>query len=48
MTELTSEAFRSLCEEAAVHTVEVAIADTYAHLRGKRVPVGRYFDDHYR
>ena len=45
MTELTSEAFRSLCEEAAVHTVEVAIADTYAHLRGKRVPVGRYFDE---
>ncbi len=41
MTELTSEAVRSLCEEAAVHTLEVAIAYTYAHLRGKRFHVGR-------
>ena len=29
-------------EEAAVHTVEVAIVDTYGHLRGKRMPVGHF------
>lgn len=26
----------------AVHTVEVAVVDTYGHLRGKRVPAGRF------
>ncbi len=31
-------------EDAGVHTVEVAIVDTYGHLRGKRVPVGHFVD----
>lgn len=43
MTNLDTEAFQKICTEAGVHTVEVAVADTYAHLRGKRVPVDRYF-----
>jgi glutamine synthetase len=29
-------------KQAGVHTVEVGIADTYGHLRGKRVPVDRF------
>ena len=42
---LTAEAFRNLCFDNGVHTVEVAVVDTYAHLRGKRVPVDRFFDE---
>ena len=40
---LTLEAFQEMCEGNGVHTVEVAIPDTYGHLRGKRVPVDRFF-----
>ncbi len=35
--------FRAACAEAGVHTVEVAAPDTQGHLRGKRVPVERFF-----
>jgi len=35
--------FREQCTEAEVHTVEVAVPDTQGHLRGKRVPVERFF-----
>ena len=35
--------FRRMCADADVHTVEVAIVDTQGHLRGKRVPVERFF-----
>jgi glutamine synthetase len=31
-----------LIAEHGVHTVELAITDTYGHLRGKRVPAGRF------
>ncbi len=36
------EAAAARLGEAGVHTVEVAIADTYGHLRGKRVPLGHF------
>lgn len=36
--------FKSMCDEAEVHTVELALIDTQGHLRGKRIPVGRFFD----
>ena len=32
-----------MCAAAGVHTVEVATPDTQGHLRGKRVPVERFF-----
>ncbi|MYJ61049.1 MAG: hypothetical protein F4095_01870, partial [Acidimicrobiia bacterium] len=35
--------FRTACEQAEVHTVEVATLDTLGHIRGKRVPVERFF-----
>jgi len=35
--------FRAACHEADVHTVEVAAPDTQGHLRGKRVPIDRFF-----
>ncbi|MYB86574.1 MAG: hypothetical protein F4126_05415, partial [Acidimicrobiaceae bacterium] len=35
--------FQKACTEAEVHTVEVAVPDTQGHLRGKRVPVERFF-----
>ena len=38
-----AEDFRRQCEQAGVHTVEVATPDTQGHLRGKRVPVDRFF-----
>ncbi len=46
MTTISSstEAFKAVCDEHGVHTVELAVADTQGHLRGKRVPAGRYFD----
>ena len=40
---LTLDEFKEMCEGHGVHTVEVAIPDTYGHLRGKRVPVDRFF-----
>ncbi|MEM7337068.1 MAG: glutamine synthetase family protein [Actinomycetota bacterium] len=40
----TAEEFRTRCEEAGVHTVEIAVADTQGHLRGKRVPIDRFFN----
>ena len=44
MAEPTSiDDFQAACEQAGVHTVEVATPDTLGHLRGKRVPVERYF-----
>lgn len=41
------EDFRTLAEEHGVHTVEVAVADTQGHLRGKRVPIRRFVDGAY-
>ncbi len=41
---MSAEEFRTQCREAGVHTVEVATPDTQGHLRGKRVPVDRFFD----
>ena len=38
------DALRARLDAADVHTVEVAIVDTYGHLRGKRVPAGRFVD----
>ena len=37
------EGFRSRCEAAGVHTVELGTPDIHGHLRGKRVPVDRFF-----
>lgn len=39
----TLEQFHELCEAHGVHTVEIAVPDTQGHLRGKRVPVDRFF-----
>ena len=44
MTDNSASGFAQKCSEAGVHTVEVATADTQGHLRGKRVPVSRFFD----
>jgi glutamine synthetase len=38
------QAVAARLEEADVHTVEVAIVDTYGHLRGKRVPVDHFLN----
>ena len=35
--------FQQMCADSRVHTVEVAVPDTQGHLRGKRVPVERFF-----
>ena len=44
MTENSASAsFQQQCASAGVHTVEVATVDTQGHLRGKRVPVERFF-----
>ncbi len=32
----------SLAASGAVHTVEIAVADTQGHIRGKRVPIARF------
>ena len=40
---LSVDDFRAACEQAAVHTVEVATPDTQGHIRGKRVPMERFF-----
>lgn len=46
MTEISGslDEFRAAAEANGIHTVEVAAPDTQGHLRGKRVPVGRFFD----
>ena len=36
--------FRSAAEANELHTIELAIPDTQGHLRGKRIPVKRFFD----
>ncbi|MGA9279640.1 glutamine synthetase family protein [Ilumatobacter sp.] len=38
-----SSDFESRCRAAGIHTVEVAAPDTLGHLRGKRVPIDRFF-----
>ena len=43
MTDNSAASFQDRCAAAGVHTVEVATADTQGHLRGKRVPVERFF-----
>ncbi len=40
---ITKDDFASQCTNAGIHTVEVATPDTQGHLRGKRVPVDRFF-----
>lgn len=35
--------FRAACDAAAVHTIEIGVPDTLGHLRGKRVPIERFF-----
>ena len=40
---MTLESFRSLARENDIHTIEVATPDSQGHLRGKRVPVERFF-----
>jgi glutamine synthetase len=42
------EDFRSLAEENDIHTVEVGAPDTQGHLRGKRIPVGRFLKTAYK
>ena len=41
---MTADEFRSLCADAGVHTVELATPDSQGHLRGKRIPVERFFE----
>ena len=44
MTDISAAgSFRETCARNGVHTVEVATPDTQGHLRGKRVPVERFF-----
>ncbi len=40
---VATEALKKL-HQSNVHTVEVAVVDTYGHLRGKRVPVQRFVE----
>lgn len=40
---MTPDEFQTACESANIHTVEVGTPDTQGHLRGKRVPVDRFF-----
>jgi glutamine synthetase len=42
-TGTTATNFEARCRAAGVHTVEVAAPDTLGHLRGKRVPIDRFF-----
>lgn len=41
---MTADEFRARCTEAGVHTVELATPDSQGHLRGKRIPVDRFFE----
>ncbi|MFV2039525.1 MAG: glutamine synthetase family protein [Acidimicrobiales bacterium] len=43
-TPMTADSFRVRCDEHDVHTVELAAPDTQGHLRGKRIPVERFFE----
>ncbi len=40
---VTTNDFEARCRAAGVHTVEIAAPDTQGHLRGKRVPIDRFF-----
>ncbi len=40
---MDAEQFHARCRENNIHTVEVGTGDTQGHLRGKRVPVDRFF-----
>ena len=40
---MTTDEFRTMCADAGVHTVELATPDSQSHLRGKRIPVDRFF-----
>ena len=40
---MTTDEFRTMCADAGVHTVELATPDSQGHLRGKRIPVDRFF-----
>ena len=40
----TPAQLRAFFEQHEIHTVETAVADSQGHLRGKRVPVRRFFD----
>ncbi len=39
----TADSFETACREHGVHTVELATPDSQGHLRGKRIPVDRFF-----
>ena len=43
MTETPAAEFEHRCREHGIHTIEVAAPDTQGHLRGKRVPIDRFF-----
>ncbi len=43
MPKMDLDEFRALCTEHDLHTVEVVHPDSYGHLRGKRLPVERFF-----
>lgn len=40
---MTADRFHELCEANSIHTIEVGTPDTQGHLRGKRIPVDRFF-----
>jgi glutamine synthetase len=40
---LSTADFEQRCRAVGVHTIEVAAPDTLGHLRGKRVPIDRFF-----
>ncbi|MGB3733327.1 MAG: glutamine synthetase family protein [Ilumatobacter sp.] len=42
-SEQHSSDFERRCRAAGIHTVEVAAPDTLGHLRGKRIPIDRFF-----
>lgn len=43
MADMDLEDFRALTKEHSIHTVEIVHPDNYGHLRGKRMPVDRFF-----
>ncbi len=43
-TKMTAENFREVCTDNGIHTIEVGTPDTQGHIRGKRVPVERFFE----
>ena len=43
-TSTSLDQFRAQCVAAGVHTVEIGAPDIHGHLRGKRVPVERFFE----